>query len=240
MQTKQLNGNGKMLVIARTELYAPHLDEVLAFALPMAGNGPYGAVMATINSERLARPTTAQTLSLVDLALKNKDDEHCEDILTKFRNQHFWSATENLWGKEDVVIYDNVDGKMPSDRASLIKRMKAGDKAVRVVPYGFETGSQSVTDFVKNPYVLAQVGNNKDFAEDVVARVASGLSKVKPYLWALGPQNSDIKRYTALYSDYCSGGLVLVGSYFVGDSGNGYASGVRNMSAEGASVAKGK
>jgi hypothetical protein len=239
MQVKQLAGNGK-IVIARTEVYVPHLGEVLAFALPMTGEGTYNGVMGAIDSEKLARPTTAQTFSLVDLALKNRNDEHCRDLLSKFRNRYFWSATENLWGKEDVIVYDNVDGKMPTDRASLIKRMQDGDKAVRVVKYDeFSAGSQSVTDLVKNPYVLAQVGNNRDFAEDVIARVAKGVSQIQPHVWALGPQNSDVKKYTALGSNCYYGGLNIFGN-FVGDFSGGYASGVRIASADegSASVAK--
>jgi len=234
MKTTQLNGNGK-IVEARTEIYVPHLGETLAFSLPMQGQDYFQKVMNAIDTDNGLRPTTAQTLSLVDLALKNKDNEYCKDILSKFRNQYFWSATENLWGKEDVIVYDNVDGKMPSDRTSLIKRMKDGDNAVRVVPYGFKIERQSVDELLKNPYVIAQVGN-KDML-DVVKRVAEGVSKNKPFVWALGSQNSDVKRYTALSSIWDGDRLVFSGD---GDgSGNdGYASRVRNASAEGAKSAK--
>lgn len=223
MTTKELNGNGK-IVVGRTEIYAPHLNEVLAFALPMAGPGYFNNVMAFIDQEKLARPTTAQTLSLVDLALKNKDDEHCKDILSKFRSNYFWTATENLWTPDGVIVYDNVDGKMPTDKATLLKRHKDGDKAVRVVPYGFKTESQSVDELMVNPYVIAQVGD-KDMIE-VVQRVASGVSSRKPYVWALNKPSSDDHRYTALDSYGDVGRFSLYG--FGDGNFNGCASGVRN------------
>ena len=223
MQTKELNGNGK-IVVARTEIYVPHLGEVLAFSLPMNGPNYFNGVMSAIDADKGLRPTIAQTFSLVDLTLQNPEDEHCKNILSKFRNNYFLTATENLWGKDDVIVYDNVDGKMPSDRKSLIKRHKDGDKAVRIVPYGFQTETQSVDELLKNPYVIAQVGDKNMF--EAVKRVVEGVSKDKPYVWALGPQNSDVKRYTSLSSDWTGGRLVLDGLY-VDDYNNGCASRVR-------------
>ena len=236
MATKELNGNGK-IVVARTEIYAPHLGEVLAFSLPMEGPDYFKNVMSAIDQDKGLRPTTGQTFSLVDLALKNPDEEHCKDILSKFRNRYFWTATENLWGEKDVIVYDNVDGKMPTNRKDLIKMHKDGNPAVRVVSYGFQTGSQLVSDFVKNPYVLAQVDGDKAFAEDVVARVAEKISKHKPYVGALNPTTEDVKRYTALYSYWDDDRLDLVGD---GDDyyGNGCASRVRSASAESAKPQK--
>lgn len=234
METKELKGNGKIFV-ARTEIHVPHLGKVLAFSLPMAGPSYFKNVMGAIDSDKLLRPTTAQALSLVDLALQNPGEEHCKDILSKFRSNYFWTSTENLWGDNDIIVYDNVDGTMPSDRKSLVKRHKDGDKAVRIVPYGFKTERQSVDELLKNPYVIAQIGN-KDML-DVVKRVAEGVSKNKPYVWALSPTKADAKRYTALYSGWDSGRLDLIGSY-VGDSGGGCASGVRDASAEGAKPQK--
>ncbi len=234
METKELNGNGK-IVVARTEIYVPHLGEVLAFSLPMTGPNYFKDIMGAIDQDKRLRPTTAQTLSLVDLALQNPDEEHCEEILSKFKKQYFWTSTENLWGKEDVIVYDNPDGTMPSDRKSLIKRHKDGDKAVRIVPYGFRTGRQSVDELLKNPYVIAQIGNKEIL--DVVKRVAEGISENEPHLWALNPTQEDVKRYTALYSYWYDDRFSLNGS--CGDySRDGYASGVRNASAEGAKPQK--
>jgi len=234
MKTTQLNGNGK-IVEARTEIYVPHLGEVLAFSLPMNGPNYFKNVMSAIDADKGLRPTTGQTISLVDVALQNQDEEHCKDILSKFKNNYFWTATENLWGKDDVIVYDNVDGKMPSDRKSLIKRHKDGDKSVRIVPYGFQTESQSVDELLKNPYVVAQVGNKNML--DAVKRVAEGVSKNKPCVWILGSTDKDVKRYTALDSLWGVVGLGFDGG-FVGCGDDGYASRVRNASAEGASDCK--
>lgn len=229
--TKELNGNGK---IVGTEIYVPHLGEVLAFSLPMNGPNYFKEVMAVIDKDKGLRPTTGQTISLIDVALKNQDEEYCEDILSEFRNNYFWTATENLWGKDDVIVYDNVDGKMPSDRESLIQMHKDGDKAVRIVPYGFKTGQQSIDELLKNEYVIAQVGD-KDLL-DSVKRVAKRVSKDKPYVWKFGSIKEDAKRYTTLYSDRDDNGLHFVGDYVGYD--NGYASQVRNASAESMKPAK--
>ncbi len=234
METKQLKGNGK-IVSARTEIYVPHLGKVLAFSLPMASPNYFKNVMGAIDEDKKLRPTTAQTLSLVDLALQNPDEEHCKDILSKFKDNYFWASTENLWGKEDVIVYDNADGKMPSDRKSLIKRRKDGDEAVRIVPYGFKTGSQSVDELLENSYVIAQIGN-KDML-DVVKRVAERISKNNPYVWALDSTREDVERYTALCSYWDGDRLVLYGDY-VDYYRDGFASGVRDASAEGAKPQK--
>jgi len=226
MEIKELNGNGK-IVVARKEIYVPHLDGVFASSLPMVGPASFKNVMSAIDEDKGLRPTTAQTFSLVDLALQNPEEEHCKDILSKFKNKWFWTATESLWGNEDVIVYDNVDGKMPFDRKSLIKRYEDGDEAVRIVPYGFKTESQSIAKFIKNPYVIAQVGNKNMI--DVVKRVTKRISNIDPYVSALGSTNEDVKRYTVLDSGWCGDILSLVASRD-GSDYNGYAFRVCNAS----------
>jgi hypothetical protein len=225
-KTIQLNGNGRIRTgrrAGRTEIDVPHADRIITSVLPLVGPGKYQAVMGAISQEGLLRPTSSQTLSLVNLALQNPDEEHCKTILLRLRDYYFWTSTQNLWGKEDVIVYDNVDGEMPSDRESLIKRNKDGDKAVRAVPYGFMIGRQSILDFVKNPYVKAHF---QDVPEEVVAEIAKKVSRKLPYVWALGPQGKDVKRYTALDSSWFGDGLNLVGN--CGDVlEDGYASGGR-------------
>ena len=233
MITKELNGG--RIRIARTEMDYRHGNGILTSAYPLEGPGTFQRVMGAITEGKLLRPTTAQTFSLMDFALSNPDDEQCKDIVSRVKNQWLWTATENLWGQDDVILYDNVDGNMPSDRASLIKRMKDGDKAVRLVKYGFKTGSQSVSDLVANPYIIAQVGD-KDVAEDVVARVAKNISKISPYVGTLNPNltSEDIHRYTEVNS-YRDGARLDVDGVYYDDCGHGYASGVLSGSAEGAS-----
>ncbi len=230
MGTKNLKGNG-IIRTARIEIDVPHLEEIITFGLPLAGPNYYQAVMDKITQEGMLRPTTAQTFSLIDLALQNPDEEHCKDILSRLRSNWLWTSTENLYTPNEVIVYDNVDGNMPSDKKSLLKRFKDGDKSVRVVPYGFKKESQSVSELAKNSYVIAQVGN-KDFVEDVVARVAERISRNEPYVWALDPVNvnEDIKRYSALGSGWGDDGLVVGGCH---DGRGGCAFGVCKKSAEG-------
>ncbi len=229
METISLKGNGRIKVV-RTEIEVPHAGGIITHVLPLFDPGNYQKVMGNISQEGLLRPTTGQTLSLVALALQNLDEKHCKTILSKLTNQYLWTSTENLYGEKDVIVYDNVNGQMPSDRASLVKRMKDGDETVRAVPYGFQTGSQSVSDLIKNPYIIAQVGN---LPLEVVAEIAKKVSEAQSYVYALGSQNRDVKKYTAVYSDWDGDGLSVLGDF--GDGHDyGFASGVCK-SAEGAS-----
>lgn len=209
METKNLKGNGRIRV-ARTEIEAPYGNGIVTSVLPLIGPGRYQDVMTQISQDGLLRPTTGQTLALVNLALQNPDEDHCRNILERLRNNDFWSSTEILWGSEDAIVYDNVDGKMPTDRASLIQRRKDGDKSVRVVQYGFQTGIQSVSDLVKNPYVIAQA---PEVPEEVIAFIAQKVSKKRPSVCSFKPQSRDLQTYSALDLYWNGGRLSLNGSY---------------------------
>jgi hypothetical protein len=180
-------------------------------------------VMSVIDKDNKLRPTTAQIFSLADIVLQNKEEEHCKDILAKFKNLHFWSATETIWGREEAIVYDNVDGKMPTNRKDLIKKYYAEDNTVRIVPYGFKVRELSVSEFIKNSYVLAQVGN-KDMI-DIVKRVVRGLNNNKPCVDFSKQLFFKVKRQTAL-SFWGDNSFHLNGDYpingYIDDSG-GYA-----------------
>ena len=244
MKTIELEGHGKIVIDRRTEIYVPHLDEVLAFTLLMTGPNHFKKVMGAIDKDGGLRPTTAQTLSLVDLVLQNPDEEHCRYILSRFMRGYLLTSTENLFGKTDVIIYDydDVDGTMPRDRAGLVKRHKDGDKAVRIVPYGFRTGRQSTDEFLKNPWVIAQI-KDKEMLE-IVRKVAEKVSEIRGAktpsekesgVWALNPTKNDVETYSVLGSGWGGGrGLSLIGSFCYNDSAykEGYASRVQNVSPE--------
>lgn len=83
---------------------------------------------------------------------------------------YHWTSTRNFWTKDGIIIYDDPERKMPSDAESLLKLHKEGNPSVRFVEYGFKTGKHTIEDFVKNPFVIAQVGN-KDLM-DIVAKRA--------------------------------------------------------------------
>lgn len=164
MLSKKLNGSGVM-TISGTDIHVRHLDKILIFDLPMLGPHDFDIIMESRKTCRW--PTTAQMFSLLDVVLENPEEEYCRDIRNRNR---FFTATENLWGGKDVIVYDDPWGKMPHVRESLIKRHKDGDNAIRIVPYGFKTGVQSVNELLQNPYLIAQIGS-KDLL-DTVKRVA--------------------------------------------------------------------
>jgi len=220
----ELNGNGK-IVVERNEIHVIHLGKNLAFSLSMAGPENYQNVMTQISQKGLLRPTTAQTFSLVDLALQNPNEEHCKDILNKLSSDYFWTSTENLWTPKEVIVYDNVGGNMPSDRESLLKMAKKGDKSVRIA-YRFQIENQSVEKLLKNPYMLAQIGDEDML--NVVKRVAEGVGNNPPWVWALDKPSSDVKKYTTLDSGKNHYRLLNLGGDFPEDysKGHGYAFGV--------------
>ena len=218
METLKLNGDGE-LRIARTEMDVPHKSGIITFGLPLVGPGAYQDVMGGITKDNLLRPTTAQKLSLVYLALQNSDEENCKTIISRFKDDYLWTCTKNDHNKDsnEIVVYDDINGDMPSDRETLIKRFKDGDEAIRVVPYGFKTGEQSISEMVKNSYLIAQIGD-KDFAEDIVVKISKLLKRDRGYVFAL-EKPTNAKMYTAVNSDWNDDWLYIYGD--CGDSDNG-------------------
>jgi len=228
MEKVKLNGNG---MIANGEIYVPHLGECLAFSLSPTDRHFFNRVMNSVDKSNRLRATIAQNLSLIDLALKNPRDNNCLRILDNFHTGYLWTSTENLTGENDIAVYDNVDGK-----TVLYSREEMNlNKAVRIVPLGFRTGRQPINQFLENPYVLAQIGDERML--DVVERVIRGISNRNPSVCV--PEISSIDdwdkgRYTAI------GGKEHNGFWLSGDynyccgngHGYGYAHGVRKVSPE--------
>jgi hypothetical protein len=183
----------------RTEIDVPCQDRYITFVYPSKGPGRYLNVMNQISVDGLLRPISAQIISLVYSAQQAEDEPEFNDILTKLKNNYLWSATENLSiPKIGIIVYDNIDGKMPQTSKELLELSEAKDPRVRLVPYGFKTGSQSISDFIKNPYVIAQFGEEQ---MDLVARVAKGF-KNRPWVDAILDPSRLTKKYTALDSDW--------------------------------------
>lgn len=219
MATIELKGNGQ-LRIGRTEIDVPHKGGIITSVLPLIGPNYHKDVMGEIDSASLLRPTTAQTLSLLDLAFQNPDDQHCEEILNRFRRDYLRTSTESLSFPEGVIVYDNIDGQMPSTSSELMKLVEAGNKRTRFVKEDFKTGWMSISDFLKHPYTIAQIGEDMI---PVAERVAKQLHKKEAYVSGLSRANSDTKRFTAL-GGYGGGGFSLSGGYDGG--GGGCASGI--------------
>lgn len=226
----ELKGNGKVRT-GRTEIDVPHKGEIITFIYPLKGPNYHADIMSQVDSDGLLRPTTAQTFSLVDLAIQNSDEAHCKEVLNRFKNNYLWTATESLSVPAGVIVYDNTDGKMPANSKDLMVKLSAGDKSVRFVPKGFKTGAMPISDFLKHPYTIAQVG--EDMLE-TVERVAKYYHKKEAYVFGLDSAERDTRRFTALDSNWDDCRLYLLG-YYLDDDWCGYASGVSGKSAEGAS-----
>jgi hypothetical protein len=199
MQITDLQGNGQVRA-GRTEIDVPHRGEISTFILPMQGPNYHNDVMKSIDSQKLIRPTTAQTLSLVDIAQQNPDEPHCAAILDKFRKNYLRTATENVSFPDGALVYDNVDGKMPSNRSALLELAQAGDSRVRFVESGFKTGWMSLDDALTNPYVIAQLGGVDMLP--VFERIAKRINDKDAYVFGLSGTEQDTKRYTAVLGYY--------------------------------------
>ncbi|MEK6855090.1 MAG: hypothetical protein AABX73_02605 [Nanoarchaeota archaeon] len=216
-----LKGNGQLRT-GRTELDVPHLGKILTSVLPLIGPNYHANVMGEIDKQSQSRPTTAQTISLVDLALQNQDVAHCIEVVQKFKNNYLWSATEGTSFSEGYLAYDNIDGKMPSDSESLVRMFSEKDSRVRLVKPDFKIGYFPLKDFLKHPVLVAHVGEEMI---PTVERVAKTLNKSGGYVYVVNNSKSDDKRLTAICSDRGGGRLGLDG-YCSGDSDGGCASGV--------------
>ncbi len=91
-----------------------------------------------------------------------------------------WTSTKNLWTPDGILVFDDPAGDMPKDEKSLRELYGEGNPAVRYVKRGFKDGEMSISDFVKNPLVIAQVGNAD--LMDLVSQRANAISKEKSYI----------------------------------------------------------
>jgi hypothetical protein len=225
MATILLKGNGQLRT-GRVALDVPHLGNPKTFMLPLIGPDTHGNVMSEIDRENLYRPTTAEVFSLVNLALRNPKEPHCATIIYRFRNNCLWTATETLSFRDGVIVYDNIDGKMPKTSRGLLQLIEAGDRRVRLLKPDFKTGCMSLVNFLKNPYTIAQVGEEMI---SVVERVAKACHKTRAGILSLEKQRLDIdaNRQTAVCLDKNRGSLVLDGCYR-GYSNGGYCSGLKS------------
>lgn len=200
MAVLTLKGNVKIRSFD-TEIDVPYKGEIITFVRPLLKvYDDYDAVMREIDSQNLLRPTTAQTLSLIDLAKKNEDDDYCKRIFREFNLDSLWTSTESLSLPEGFIVYDNIDGKMPVNRKSLMEKSSAKDEFVRFVPRGFKTGSMPISDFLKHPYIIAQVGEDMLETLERVVKIYNEKTASPPYLpdWIGYVSPEGIRNYTML------------------------------------------
>ncbi len=145
----------------RSDIYVRKGNQTLSFAYPPEGQGSYNEMAERVIKSGRQLPTTSQMLSLVyNLAINNHlwDEQECKELLDITKGRYFWTSTENLYVPDKgVYVYDNVDGNMPSDKSSLEKLLKEGDKRVRFAPFGFRLG-EGERNAEENSLVLAHIG----------------------------------------------------------------------------------
>ena len=219
MQTIDLEGNGRIRV-ERTEIDVRYRGKVATFVLPIDGPDHHAQVMERIDLQELLRPTTSQSLSLVDLAMQNPNEKHCVEVLNRFTKSYLWTATESLSFSDEVFVYDNIKGEMPLNRSDLLELSRQREERVRLIKKGFKTGLMSIEEALVNPYVIAQIGENM---LPIFERVAKRLNESEVYVFGSSSTRQDVKTYTSLF--VYDHKLDLDGSCH-GKDKNGYAYGV--------------
>tara|TARA_Y100000310_G_scaffold244645_2_gene249495 strand:+ start:14656 stop:15420 length:765 start_codon:yes stop_codon:yes gene_type:complete len=250
MKTIELKGNGQIREEERRTLMdVPHLDETLTFVLPLAGPNYQSEVMKTLHYSGLSRPTAAQTISLLDIALQNPDEINCAEIAEGFKYR-IWTATESLVlpFPEGKIVYDNSgDMFVPPlpvhgwKRRLLTELIEKNDPRVRFVPN--RDGRRisyhdSIKTLLRDPYVIAEIGEKM---LPILERVAKKVHKGRSGAWLRGTNNIDIEEGTNMCTSISldEGGIHLVSSPGLGylngagapipmqdDGRRGYASGI--------------
>ena len=180
----------------------PHEEGKLTFQHP-AFRGTYGNVAESIDKEKLQRPNSAETASLVYDAWKNKNGEYESQIIDILKDKWLWEFTGNLYlPKSDEKINNGViletnpkilNRRLSMDKQSLVKRLQENDPSVKFVPFGYKTEEQNLIEFQKNPYVIARYGEE---GAQKIAEVASKY-KSKPKLWSFSSVDEEKSRMSA-------------------------------------------
>ena len=171
MKTISLKGNGLIKVWSSfIDIDVPHLEEKFTYHLPLLPSANYMDAARKVDSRKLHMPTTAQFISLIDLVMQNPEQENCFEILSKFNNFHLWTSTEIITFKNGSLVYDNVDGSMPRYSASLLRLFDERDERVRLVSSFPRMKKMPIKEFLRSPYIVAQIGENMlESAERVIS-----------------------------------------------------------------------
>ena len=218
--------------IGKTYLTVPHEESECTFQHP-AFRGTYGNVAELIDRERLQRPNSAQTASLVRDASQNPKGEYESQIIKILNDLLLWEFTGNLYlpkSNEEVnngVILETnpqiINKNLSMNKQSLIKRLQNNDPLVKFVPFGYKIGEQNLIELQRNPYIIARYG------EEGAQKIAEIASKYKsnPKLWSFDSVDEEKARMSVLCRDWCLvDRLHVVGNYLNGNGGYGFAFGV--------------
>lgn len=215
----------------RTLLTTDHNGEELTFAHPHYGPGTYAQVGEQIQKEGLARPTMAQTVSLVHTAF-NSDDKYSKEIKDIMRNKWLWAYTGILYvPNKGAYIQDDpqIKNAMPyMDQNELERKLYSNDPTVRFVPFGYKTGEMTPIQMAKNPFVIVQAGQE---GAQKLSEVADKFKR-KPYLYSFDSVVKPITRVSALNSDWDFGSRLNVSGDLHGDDDDGCAFGVLDKTGE--------
>ena len=218
------------VVRGRTEIWVPHNGKEIAFVFQEFGPDTYANVGTAIEQAKLAKPSAAETASLLDRVYDNKDHNYASQefshIRKRMNSNWLWAFTGTLWTPEGAYIQDDPETRegMPfMDQSELVKKLESKDPSVRFVPYGFKTGRISSLELSKNSYVIGLAGEE---GADKLARVADTFRR-QPCLYALINVTEPKTRVTALDSFWDVGDRRLgVGGNLRGDDGLSYSLGV--------------
>ncbi|PJE81066.1 hypothetical protein COU58_04480 [Candidatus Pacearchaeota archaeon CG10_big_fil_rev_8_21_14_0_10_32_42] len=206
----------------------PHGEGTLTFQYP-AFKGTYGKVAGLIDSEGLKRPTSPEVASLVYDAWKNPKGEAESEILKILKDNWFWEFTGNFYLpksneeiKNGVILVQNpeiTNGKLSMNKSSLIKRLNENDPAVKFVPFGYKTESQTSQELEKNPYIIARYGEE---GAEKIAEISRKYN-FNPYLFSFKSVDKETQRMSALFNNWNGNRLNVNGdSWFDGNDGHSF------------------
>lgn len=172
----------------KREMNVPYRGKEITFGSDIVGPGHINQVFKQIAPNY--RPTTSQLFALLNKAMDNVGEEGYKEVMRAFNDRYVFSSTENRYARNEkepkdslVVIADDMKGDLSGkleevSTDKLIEMARSGDERVRLVPYGSVFGPQSREDFLRNPWVIGQLGGADKL--DDLAHVLEKLPKYGP------------------------------------------------------------
>ena len=224
----KIQTNQYRITKGQTLIEVPHKDSILTFVYEKYGLDTYANVAESIDKEGLARPTMAETASLVHPAFTSeKEEPEFKDIKQTMKSNWLWAFTGNLYiPNKGVYIQDNpeIRNKMPyMEESELVRKLESKDESVRFVPFGYQTESMYPRELAKNEYIKALAGEEE---AEKLAEVADK-HKNKPYIWSFKSVEQPLTRVSALNSSWGLDLRLVVDGYSRGYIRGGFAFGVQ-------------
>jgi len=220
----------------RIEIDVPHNEDKLTFIYPAKGPGTYTQVAEAIDQEGLARPTLAETASILypgfcdENAMKEPEFASIRQLM---KDNWLWAFTGILYvPNEGAYIQENpeIRNRMPlMDKSELVRKLEESDPSVRHVPFGYQIKKMSPVELSKNPFIIGLAGEE---GADKLAQIADK-HKRKSYLWSFKSVDQETTRVSGLISCWDLDVLGLfVGGDSRGDGRYGFGFGVHKNTGE--------